>query len=153
VTVLDAQAMVAYMRGEPARPEVARLLARPTAISAGNLAEVIDHMVRIAGQSADDVEADLATLADVSLHAVPVTTALAMTAGRLRARYYHRARCPVSMADCVAAAACLELEQPLATSDPDLAAIVRAEGGEVVALPDSNGRLSGLPGSDVRYAE
>jgi predicted nucleic acid-binding protein len=51
----------------------------------------------------------------------------------------HRDHCAVSLADCLAAAAALSEERPLATSDPALAAVVRSEGGTVHALSDSTG--------------
>jgi predicted nucleic acid-binding protein len=64
-----------------------------------------------------------------------------MSAGRLRARHYHRNAMAVSLADCIAAATALSLDRPLATADPALAALVRAEGGQVRGLVDSKGRL------------
>lgn len=66
MTVLDAYALVAYLRGEAAANDVAALLRAPTILS--------EH-------------------------------------------------------------------RPLATADPALAALVRAEGGKAHGLPDSNGRL------------
>jgi hypothetical protein len=47
----------------------------------------------------------------------------------------------VSLADCIAAATTLDLDESLATSDPALAAVVRAEGGRVRGLADSSGRM------------
>jgi predicted nucleic acid-binding protein len=46
----------------------------------------------------------------------------------------------VSLADCVAAAAALAIDSPLATSDPALAEVLRSEGGKVHPLPDSKGQ-------------
>jgi predicted nucleic acid-binding protein len=63
-----------------------------------------------------------------------------MQAGRIRARRYHRQRAAVSLADCVAAAAALATDSPLATSDPALVEVLRSEGGKVHPLPDSKGR-------------
>lgn len=42
----------------------------------------------------------------------------------------------VSPADCIAAATALGRAAPLATADPALTALVRAEGGAVEVLPD-----------------
>ncbi|MGH3922616.1 MAG: hypothetical protein ACRDTT_07070, partial [Pseudonocardiaceae bacterium] len=64
----------------------------------------------------------------------------ATLAGRLRARHYHRERCAVSLADCVAAATAIMRDRPLATADPALAELLRAEQGKIISLPDSNGR-------------
>lgn len=51
----------------------------------------------------------------------------------------------VSLADCIAAATALSEQAPLATSDPALAATLRAAGGDVTALPDTEGALASLP--------
>jgi len=87
----------------------------------------------------DDVHADLALLANAGMDIVVVTADQGLAAGRLRARHYHRERCAVSLADCVAAAAAARPGSPLATSDPALAGLVRAEGGKVHPLADSKG--------------
>jgi len=71
---------------------------------------------------------------------VPVSPEMATEAGRIRARRYHREHAAISLADCIAAAAALAARQPLATTDPALATVVRAEGGDIHPLPDSNGR-------------
>jgi PIN domain nuclease of toxin-antitoxin system len=139
MTVLDAYALVAYLRGEAAASEVSDLLRSPTSISPVNAAEVLDQLVRVHGFGIDDVHADLSALADAGLRFVPVSGGIAISAGRLRARHYHRERIPLSLADCVAAATALSAEWMLATADPALAALVRAECGEVIPLPDSTG--------------
>ncbi len=141
MTVLDAYAVIAYLRGEPSSGEVAGLLREPTQLTAVNAAEVCDQMTRVFGRDPDSIEADLALLAYAGMHMLPVTSELAIQAGRLRARHYHRQHCAVSLADCIASAAALTTSHPLATADPDLATLVRAEGGQVHPLPDSKGRL------------
>jgi PIN domain nuclease of toxin-antitoxin system len=140
VTVLDAYAVLAYFRAEAAADEVAELLRRPTILSAVNAAEVIDQLIRVYGRNGDDVHADLALLANDGLTIEPVTAEVGLHAGHLRATYYHRERMAVSMADFVAAATALSNRRPLATSDPALARLVRAEDGQVHGLPDSKGR-------------
>ena len=141
MTVLDAFAVVAYLRGEQAADSVADLLREPTALSAANAAEVIDQLVRVFGRDTDDVHADLALLAHAGMQLAPVTADLGIFAGQLRARHYHRNTMDVSLADCIAASVSLTRAQPLATADPALASLTRAEGGTVHALPDSRGRL------------
>lgn len=141
MSVLDAYAVVAYLRREPAGQEVAALLRSPSVMSAVNAAEVMDQLVRVAGLGADEVHADLALLTHAGMEVRPATLQLGILAGRLRARHYHRNRLPVSLADCFAAATALLGRLPLATSDPDLAALVRAERGAVHPLPDSAGTL------------
>jgi len=66
VTVLDAYAVLAYLRGEPVADKVAALLRGTTVLSAVNAAEVLDQLVQVYGRDADDVHADLALLADVA---------------------------------------------------------------------------------------
>lgn len=140
MTVLDAYAVIAYLRGEPSAAEVADLLRRPTMLTSVNAAEVCDQMVRVFGADPDGLEADLALLGHAGLTVRAVTPDLGIRAGRIRARRYHRERAAVSLADCVAAAVALAEDSPLATADPALAAVLRAEGGKVLPLPDSKGR-------------
>jgi PIN domain nuclease of toxin-antitoxin system len=139
VTVLDAYAVLAYLRSEPCAGEVEDLLRTPTGLTAANAAEVFDQLVRTYRRDPDDVHADIALLAHAGMRILTVTQDRGLAAGRLRARYYHRERCAVSLADCLAAAAALAEDRPLATSDPALASVVRAEGGTIHALADSNG--------------
>ena len=139
MTVLDAYAVIAYLRGEPSADEVADLLHGPTILTSVNAAEVLDQMVRVFGSDPDGVEADLALLSHAGMTVQAVTHELGMEAGRIRARRYHRDRAAISLADCVAASTSLAVGRPLATADPALAAVLRAEGGDVHALPDGKG--------------
>lgn len=139
MTVLDAYAVISFFRGELAADEVATLLREPTLLPAVNQAEVIDQMVRTYHRAADDVEADLALLCHVGMEVATLDIETATLAGRLRARHYHRERCAVSLADCVASATAIMHGCPLATADPALAALLRAEHGKIIGLPDSNG--------------
>jgi PIN domain nuclease of toxin-antitoxin system len=140
VTILDAYAVIAYLRGEPCAAEVAELLRGQPLLTSVNAAEVCDQMVRVFGADPDGIDADLALLGHAGLRVLPVSYELGMEAGRIRARRYHRERAAVSLADCVAAAAALAHRLPLATADPALATMLRAEGGDVHPLPDSRGR-------------
>jgi hypothetical protein len=47
MTVLDAYAVVAYLRGEPSSGEVASLLRQPTQLTTVNAAKVCDQMVPV----------------------------------------------------------------------------------------------------------
>jgi PIN domain nuclease of toxin-antitoxin system len=140
MTVLDAYAIIAYLRAEPSSAEVASLLRGPTQLTAVNAAEVCDQMARVFGSDPDAVEGDLALLGHAGMALVPVSPEMAIEAGRIRARRYHREHAAVSLADCIAAAAALTARQPLATADPALASVVRAEGGDIHPLPDTEGR-------------
>lgn len=138
MTVLDAYAVIAYLRNEPAADQVRPVLdAGDGALTAVGLGEVLDHLVRLAGAEEDDAILDLAQLG--LLDATPVDAAAGNAAGRLRARYYHRTRCPISMADCVAAETARTNGHPLITADPDLLDVCHAEHIDVIPLPASNG--------------
>lgn len=138
--LFDAYAVVELMRGGPVGREV-RLLGEsgPTAVSSLNLAETVDQLVRVFARPINDVLADLAILERGGLDVIPVDGAIATRAGRIRAQHYGSKTCPISMADCVAAAMAAASHADLATSDPDLARVARAHGIPVVPLPDSRG--------------
>ena len=138
MTILDAYAVIAYLKAEPAAPEVRPLLdsgdARLTAVG---VAEVLDHLVRLAGAHEEDAALDLAQLG--LLDGVIVDSDLGLAAGLLRARRYHRSRCAVSMADCIAAEAARQATTGLATSDPHLLDLCRVEGISAIVLTASDG--------------
>jgi len=138
--VLDAYAVIAALRGEPAGQEVAELIggADTAALTPLGVAEVVDRMVRVAGVDADEIVLDLAELdlADPD----PLDASVALRAGMLRARHYHRTRCAVSLADCVAAEVARGHDAAVATSDPHLLDVCAAEHIATLALPDTTGR-------------
>jgi predicted nucleic acid-binding protein len=138
VTILDAYAVIAYLRDEPAAADVAALLTEGGCdLTAVGLAEVTDRMIRLAAGDEHALALDLAEL-DLS-RPVPVTARIAGTAGRLRAHHYHRRDRAVSLADCVAAQVARAHGRALATSDPHLLDLCRAEGIGTVVLPGSDG--------------
>lgn len=146
MTVLDAQAVVALLLGEPAADEVAALVrdtGHPASISAVNVAEVVDVLVRVMGRTHEEVIEKLDWLSAGGLIVMPVDESIGRIAGRIHARRYHRRDRPLSMADCVALATAITHREPIATSDPPLAATAIAEGCDVVPLPDSQGRRPG----------
>lgn len=135
--------MVAALIGEPAANEVEALLRDPSdraAVTAVNLAETLDVLVRHQGWPPDEVEEKLRWLTIGGLAVVPVDEVIGLAAGRLHAEHYHRTRRPISLGDCIALAAAQVLETPLATSDPALIATAVETGCPVVALPDARGR-------------
>ncbi len=139
--LLDAYAVIALLRDEPAAAEVQRLLeaGEGAALPPLGVAEVLDYLVRLAGVDEDEAALDLAQL---RLDApAPLDASTAARAGLLRARHYHRRDRAVSLADCVAAETARALGVPLATSDPHLLALCAAEAIEVLALPDSTGAV------------
>ena len=139
--ILDAYAVLALLKGEPAAQLVAELLdvddeARLTALG---VAEVVDHLVRLVGSSEDDAALDIAQLGLAD--AVQVDSALAMQSGLLRARHYHRRHRAVSLADCVAAETARTHLAALATADPHLLDLCYHEAIDRMVLPDSTGGL------------
>lgn len=140
MTILDAYAVVAYLRAESAADSVATLLRdQSCVITATGLAEVVDRFVRLDAADEDDLITDLAELG--LLDAIPVDSRMALDAGRLRARHYHRTRRAVSLADCIAASAARTLLEPLATSDPHLLDLCHDEGIATTVLPRSDGSV------------
>ncbi len=138
MSVLDAYAILAYLRDEPAADAVARLLTTGDAeFTAVGLGEVFDQLLRRYHADEEEIGLDLAELG--LLDPLPVEAALGASAGRLRARHYHRTRCPVSMADCLAAEAARQHARPLATSDPHLLDVCHAEGIQITVLPGTDG--------------
>lgn len=109
------------------------------AATAVNVAETLDVLVRHMGFDPDDVEEKLRWLTLGGLAILDVDEAIGIEAGRLHAVHYHRTRRPLSLADCVALAASLVRSEPLATSDPALAATARDVGVSVVGLLDARG--------------
>ncbi len=73
------------------------------------------------------------------LRVVPVDETIGRAGGRLRAEHYHRRDRKLSVADCIALATAEALHEPLATSDPAIAATAEAIGVAVIPLPDSSG--------------
>ena len=138
MTILDAYAVLAYLKAEPAATDVRKLLDTPdVALTALGVAEVLDHLIRIVGADEEDAALDIAQLGLTD--GIPVDATIGVAAGRLHARHYHRTRCAVSLADCVAAEVARSRGQPLATSDPHLLDVCHAEGVAVAVLPSSSG--------------
>lgn len=149
MTVLDAYAVLAYLRGEEAMSEVQILLRKPTAMCAANLSEVIDQLVRVDHVEPDQARVGLAVLVRSGLTVVAVSPEIALLAGELRARHHDRRTCDVSLADCLAAATALTLRRPLATADPALARVCLGKRGALHPLPDTAGRRPPWPGAEL----
>lgn len=137
---------MALLIGEPAAGQVVALLRDRedrAAISAANVGEVIDVLVRLRSRTFAEVAEKLDWLVAGGLEVVAVDESVGRMAGRIRADHYDRRRRPISLADCIALATARALDEPLATSDPALIEVARLEGAMVAGLPDSRGRLPG----------
>ena len=138
--IFDAYAVLALLKGEPEAADVQRLLEsdEAPALTVVGVAEVLDHLVRLEGATEEDAALDLAQLG--LAEAMAMDAGLAMRAGLLRARHYHRTTRAVSLADCVAAEVARAGRWPLVTAGPHLLDLCRDEGITTVVLPDSSGR-------------
>ena len=144
MTVLDSQAVLAFLTHEPAAPEVARILRDRAAIPslpATALAEVVDILVRRMGNRVEHVLETIDTLLASDVDLVPVDEEIGRLAGILRSRHWDRDRRPVSIVDCTVLATGMIAHEPIATGDAALIGAARAEGHPVVVLLDSQGRL------------
>lgn len=139
--VLDAAALIALLRGEPAAARVAAALREATAtIVAVNLAETIDILVRREEVAEADVRRALDRLTGSLLRVVPVDEALAWQGALTHARRYHRTASPLSLSDCLCLAAAAAGGDTVLTSDVPMLRAAQAEGVALEVLPDSAGR-------------
>jgi PIN domain nuclease of toxin-antitoxin system len=141
VTFLDAYALVAFAADEPAAEEVEAILREGEArVVVVNLAEAVDVSQRVHGLSAGEVRAALEPLLLGNVLSAAVSDELqAWLAAELRVKHFNKRTQALSMADCFLLAHAMTDGGPIATADPPIAVVARAEGVEVVALPDSSG--------------
>jgi PIN domain nuclease of toxin-antitoxin system len=139
--VLDAYALVAVFAAEPAEDEVTELLRQgDCAMSTLNLAEAADVLARTQGIDTSLTRSAVETLvATNALTVVDVDERRAWRAAQLRARHYDRREATVSLADCVLLATARPGVDSVATPDPPVVGVARAEGVGVVPLPNSTG--------------
>jgi predicted nucleic acid-binding protein len=140
VIVLDSFAVLALLKDEPAAADVQRLVEAEaeSTLTALGVSEILDHLVRLMGADEDEALLDLAQLGLAS--PPPVQIEVAVEAGLLRARHYHRKNRAVSLADCIAAETARSAGSRLASADPHLLDMCREEGIAVIPLRDSAGR-------------
>jgi len=140
VTLLDAYAVLALALDEEAASQIEEIVrSGNVAVTATNYFEATDRLVRGSGWSPHETSERFALLFGNLVDVVPVDAAVAWHGALLRARYYHRTTCAVSLADCVLLASAGP-EDCIATADPAVAAVARAEGLGLIPLPDSSGR-------------
>ena len=138
--VVDTGPIVSVLLGDAAAGEVSSALnGRDCGVTVVNVAEVLDVLIRVHRTTVEDAsEAVDRFLADVA-GPIPATRPLAEHAALIRARHYHRRDRDVSLADCFALAAAMP-DAVVATSDTAIARVARAEGLDVIALPNPRGR-------------
>ena len=136
MTFLDAYALIAFLVGGPAAPDVRALLREGGAtVATANLAETLDVSQRLYGLSISRAMEILEPLFEGPLTTVALDLELAQRAAEIRARHYHRSSRPLSLADAVLIASAKQGDR-IATADPHVLAVAGAEEIEVVALPE-----------------
>lgn len=137
--LLDANALLAFLKDEPAAGEVAALLRTgDCATPASCLSEVVDRLIRRSGVPAEEVVDRLVPLIDASLGILAIENRVGWQAGEFRGVHYARDDTDLSLADCILLAVARP-DDELATADRDLAAIAAGRDISVIALPDSRG--------------
>lgn len=140
MTLLDAYAVIALALDEGAASEIEEIVrSSSVGVTATNYFEATDRLVRRSGWSPNETSERFGLLFGDLVGVVPVDAAVAWRGALLRARYYHRTTCAVSLADCVLLASAGP-DDYVATADPAIAAVARAEGVGLIPLPDSSGR-------------
>jgi predicted nucleic acid-binding protein len=138
VTLLDAYALIAFLVGGPATPQVRALLREgDAAVATANLVEVLDVSQRVHGLPISRAFEVLEPLLEESLTAVSLDSSVARRAAEIRAAHYHRSSCPISLADAVLIGSAKPGDR-IATADPDVLAVAKAENVESVALAPQN---------------
>ena len=139
--ILDAYAIVALLRGEPASELVADLITQgDCALSTVNLAEAADVLERSHGLETSATRAAITTLTSAPLAILDVDEHCAWRAAEVRAGHYRRRGAEISLADCILLASARPGEDSVATPDPPVIRIAAELGIDVVSLPTSSGR-------------
>jgi len=137
--LLDANALVSLLGGQPAEVEVAELLQQGNcAIPAPCLSEVVDRLVRIFEVEPPTLSERLGALIDGVLPVLPTDQRIAWRAGELHAAHYHRTRSPLSLADCLLLATA-EPDDKVASADGAVIATAKKLEIEAIPLLDSKG--------------
>jgi len=141
LTLLDAYPLVALIADEPAAAEVEGLLKADGAqVPVVNLCEVLDVCQRTHAVPEREIRSVIEPLLLAGrLTAVTSGMTEAWIAADVRARYYDRKACALSLADCLLLAHATTAVEGIATADPAVAEVARAEGLAVISLPDSTG--------------
>lgn len=135
MTLLDAYALIAFLVGGPAASQVRGLLREgDAAVATANLAEALDVSNRVYGLAIERAMAVLDPLFGGPLATLPLDLDVARRAAEIRSAHYHRSMRPISLADAILVASAGPNGR-IATADPDVLAVARAEGLDTVPLP------------------
>jgi predicted nucleic acid-binding protein len=133
--LLDAFALVAFLKGEPAADAVEALLREGVEVSAANLAEALDVVGRLDEVEAKQLRDLVEPLLVGSITLTSITARHVWRATDIRRRHYRRKKCPLSLGDSLLLAVAAGASGELATADPDVQRVARAEGIAVRDLP------------------
>lgn len=111
-------------------------------MATANLIEVVDRLERVRKVPPERVRPVLEGVLGNAVRLIDLTPARAWRAAELRRAHYHRSRSPISLADSVLLATA-DPEYEVATADPHVITVARAEGIGVIVLPDSSGNRAG----------
>lgn len=132
--VLDAYALVAHLRDEPAGVAVRAMLREGVCVmNAVNLTEVLDHLARVRRVDEGRLRSAMSGLLGGLIEVLPVDEGAAWRAAAIRARHYHRTERDLSLADCILIASAGP-DDTIATADEHVASTARSEGIDVRKL-------------------
>lgn len=133
--LLDAYALIAYLRDEAAAGTVQSLLrSGGCVINAVNFAEALDVLARVQRLDMQDIAEAISGLIGGPLLVTPIDETAAWRAAAIRSRHYHRKERALSLADCLLIA-CAGPDDQIATADADVAGTAHSEGISVRTLP------------------
>lgn len=139
LTLLDANALIAVIRGEPAtEPVLAILRQGSVAMTTANVAEVYDRSGRRTGLPHERLAEVIEPLFEGPIMPIAVDLDLARRAGAIRSQHYHRSRRSLALADCVLLAAAGSNDR-IASSDSDVLTVAAELDIETIKLPRSTG--------------
>lgn len=135
MTLLDAYALVAFLVGGPGTAQVRAILREgDAAVATANLAEALDVSERVHRLPIARAIEVLDPLFEGPLTPIVLDVAVAHRAAQIRARHYHRASRPISLADAVLIASAKRGDR-IATPDSHVLAIIKAEQLAAISLP------------------
>ena len=135
MTLLDAYALIAFLVGGPATQHVRAILREgDAALATANLVEVLDVSRRVYGVPITRAVEILDPLLEGPVSVVSLDSTVARRAAEIRAAHYDRSSRPISLADAVLIGSAKPGDR-IATADPDVLAVAKAENLESIALP------------------
>lgn len=138
--ILDASALIAFLRQEPAADTVEQLLnGGKTAMVSLNLAESVEILMRIDSIPRAKLEEIVVPLISKAVAMIDLDSELSWQAAELRATHYHRRDLPISLADCSLLAAASK-DDTIVTSDLPILRLAGRLGVQAQQLPDSSGK-------------